>query len=345
MPKSLPKSRAAGFVLTRERDGREPEYLLLENRRDGMPGLPKGHRDGEESDLETAKRETEEETGLTDFDVDPWFRQEISYRVKKNGEHRWKTVVYFRARLRSGKVRLSDEHTDYAWAPLPETLDKLTFDSLRDVIRLAALHAKDPGLFRCKAPDEAEADRHLASLPHADKALLEHLRGGAQLARAFAKALRSAKVAVNVEAAAEGTLLHDVGRALGLHEQHQIAGLDHLRTTPLAPYGFACISHFTKGARPRDLLAAGLPQGTLDAFRRAIDLDVTTWEERCAALADSCMKGTKPVPPAERFEDLRRRYDAKPLIDLQERRTQALRDSMREALDQDPLALVGLASR
>jgi 8-oxo-dGTP pyrophosphatase MutT (NUDIX family) len=342
-PADLPTSRAAGFVLTRDVGRREPEYLLLVNRRDGAPGLPKGHRDGDEDDLQTALRETEEETGLDEVVVDPWFRAEIAYRVRKGGEFRWKTVVYYRARLVSGEVRLSDEHTAFSWQPLVETLSRITFDSLRGVITDAALHAKDPALFRLVPPDVAAADRHLASLPHADRRLLAHLRGGARLARSFAEGLAAKRAPVDVQAAAVGTLLHDAGRALGRHEEHQIEGLRHLRGTPLAPYAFACVSHFAKGASIPDLDTAGRSRSTVEEFAREIDVTTMTWEERCAALADSCMKGPDAVPPAERFEDLRRRYDAPALIDLQERRTAAIREEIRAAAGQDPLRAVGLS--
>jgi ADP-ribose pyrophosphatase YjhB (NUDIX family) len=308
-----------------------------------MPGLPKGHQDEGEDDLATARRETEEETGLTDLEVDPWFRSEIAYRVRKDGQHRRKTVVYFRARLRSGTVRLSHEHTAFDWAPLPETLRRITFDSLREVVREAALHAKDPGLFRLRPATEAEADRHLAVLPRADEALLGHLRGAARIARTLAAALEGRGLPVRPEAAAAGTLLHDVGRAVGRHEDHQLAGIHHLRTTSLAPYAFACVSHTTKGATARELREAGVSDVVLDQFRRAIEIEDLTWEEKCAALADSCMRGPTPVPPAERFRDLRERYGTGRLIDLQERRTEAPREEMAGALGRDPLALAGLA--
>jgi 8-oxo-dGTP pyrophosphatase MutT (NUDIX family) len=344
MGPSLPTSRAAGFVLTREGKQGDVEYLLLTSRRDGMPGLPKGHADGAEDDLATAIRETREETGLSDLDVDPWFRREIAYRVRRDGETRWKTVVYLRARLRSGEVRLSAEHTGFAWVSLGEALERITFDSLAGVLRDAALHAKDPALFALEPPDLAAADRHLASLPHADAGLLGHLRGGALLAKAFADGLARAGRRVSPEAAEVGTLLHDTGRALGLHDRHQIEGLKHLRgLPPLAPYAFACVTHFTKGASTDDLVAAGLRPADVEEFRRAIETERLTWEERCAALADSCMKGTKAVPPAERFADLRARYGAGPLIDLQERGTAAIRERLASAIGKDPLALVGLA--
>ncbi|MDA1193780.1 MAG: hypothetical protein O2894_01210, partial [Planctomycetota bacterium] len=161
--------------------------------------------------------------------------------------------------------------------------------------------------------------------------------------RQFAEALAAAGVAVNAEATATGTRLHDVGRALGRHADHQRAGLVHLRATPLAAYGFACISHFTKGATPDELLAAGVAPDEVADFRRLIDLARLTWEERCAALADACMQGSQAVPPAQRFAELRTRYDAAPLIARQEERTAVIRRELAEALGQDPLALVGLA--
>jgi bis(5'-nucleosidyl)-tetraphosphatase len=341
---TLPQSRAAGFVLTRDDPTGEPRYLLLVNQRDGMPGFPKGHRDGGEHDLETALRETREETGLTDVDVVPGFRDEIAYRVRKGGGFRWKTVVYFRARLRTGEVALSHEHTAFDWLPLEDALARLTFPSLRDVLVRAAIHGKDPAVARLTPPDLAAADAHLVSLPHADAALVAHLRGGARHARAFADALAAAGVHVHPEAAATGTLLHDVGRALGRHEDHQLAGVAHLASTPFAPWAWACVSHFTKGASREDLLAAGLPAAQVDAFEAATDVTRFTWEERCAALADSCMKGATPAPPAERFADLRRRYvGAERLIALQEARTDVVRREMQDVLGRDPLALVGLS--
>jgi 8-oxo-dGTP pyrophosphatase MutT (NUDIX family) len=345
VPDTLPVSRAAGFVLTRER-AKGREYLLLVNRRDGQPGLPKGHADGDEDDLATARRETREETGLGGdaFEVVPGFRATISYRVKKDGRHRQKTVVYFRARHRSGEVRLSHEHTSYSWVGLREALSRISFDSLRDVLWKAALHGKDPALFELAPPDLEAADRHLASLPHADERLLAHLRGASRLARSFATGLREAGTPVSPVAAAVGALLHDAGRALGHHEDHQVAGVRHLRSARgLAPYGFACVSHFTKGASPSELVEAGVARATVDAFATEVDLDGLTPEESCVALADSCMKGPDAVPPAERFADLRRRYDAPALIDLQERRTKGIRDRLTKATGRDPLAAVGLA--
>ena len=56
-----------------------------------------------------------------------------------------------------------------------------------------------------------------------------------------------------------------------------------------------------------------------------------TWEERCAALADACMKGpTRRARPPSASRTCGERYDAPALIDLQERRTDAIRARDRE---------------
>jgi 8-oxo-dGTP pyrophosphatase MutT (NUDIX family) len=335
-------SKACGFVLVRDgAAGRE--HLLLTNARRSEPGLPKGHEESGETEIETALRETAEETGLTDLDVDPWFRATLRYPAERRGAVWDKTVVYFLATVRSGEVRLSREHSAYAWVPLDRALEDVPHASLRGVLRAAALFAKDPALFALHPASEADADRHLAALPEATPRLLGHLRGGARLARTFASALEAKGERVHVEAAAMGTLLHDCGRALGRHGDHQLEGLKHLTETPLAPYRFACISHFTKGASFEDLVAAGLSRDDVEGLFRAVDGRRMTWEERCAALADACMRHDEKVPPAERFAELRRRYQNGPLIDLQERRTGEIRAEMSEVLGRDPLALVGLA--
>ena len=333
---------ACGFVLVRRAQGRWI-YLTLVNRERKEVGLPKGHAEPGETERVTALRETEEETHLTDIEVLGDFRRELIYEATRRGVTYRKTVVYFVARNREGEVQLSPEHASFAWLPLAETLAAMPHKGLRGVVRDAALFLKDTALFDLEPATEAQADAHLAALPGATADLLGHLRGGARLARTFATALAKAGKAVHVEATAAGTLLHDVGRALGEHADHQRAGLLHLRATPLAAYGFACISHFTKGASPEALMAAGLDGELVRDFHRLTDLSRLTWEERCAALADACMQGPEPVPPEQRFADLRRRYDARALIALQAQRTAAIREKFHKALGRDPLAAVGLA--
>ncbi|MDJ0974733.1 MAG: NUDIX domain-containing protein [Planctomycetota bacterium] len=338
------KKTACGFVLVREQDG-AIEYLLLTNRERQEPGLPKGHAEKDEPELETALRETEEETGLTDLEVADRFRRELIYPATRKGQTYEKTVVYFLARLGSGEVRLSKEHSEYEWAPLERALYALPFPNLRNVVREAALWLKDRALFELEPWDEADAENWIAAQVGVTDHLLGHLRGGARLARVFARELEKVGVDVNVEATAAGTMLHDAGRALGAHDDHPRAGLLALRRTPLAPYAFACVSHFTKGASVDELVETGVDRAMLDEVGALVDLERMTWEERCAALADACMRGTEVVSPAVRFADLRRRYDHAQVIDLQALYTERARKELEAALGQDPLQLIGLGPR
>lgn len=338
----LPLRTACGFVLVREGD-EGLEYLSLVNRKRDEPGLPKGHSEAGESELETALRETEEETGLRIVDVRGDFQSEMEYVVTRKGRTYRKRVVYLTAYAPDQSVVLSKEHSRFAWLPLHEMLTTLPHENLRESVRRAALFLKDPASCDLAPRSEAAADEYLRSLPEASDHILEHLRGGARLARTFAEALADAGAPVNVEATATGTLLHDVGRALGKHDDHPRAGTVHLRTTLWAPYAFACISHFTKGASGEELLEAGVDADLVADFRRLTDLQTFTWEERCCALADACMKGSTAVLPEERFADLRLRYDSRAVINLQEQKTTAIREGMAAVLGRDPLELVGLA--
>jgi len=340
--KDQPHRTACGFVLVRA--GPEGlEYLCLTNRLRDEPGLPKGHSEPGETELETARRETEEETGLADLDVRGDFRVKLTYEATRKGETYVKDVVYFAAHAPDQTVVLSKEHSRFEWLPLRAMIEAMTHEGLRETIRRAALFLKDPAVCDLAPRSEAAADAYLRSLPEATAPLVAHLRGGARLARSFAEALAKEGVRVNVEATATGTLLHDVGRALGLHDDHQRAGTVHLRTTLYAPYAFGCISHFTKGASSEELVEAGVDPDLVADFRRLVDLRTMTWEERCCALADACMKGATPVHPEERFADLRVRYQALALIHLQETKTAGIRAGMAAVLGRDPLEVVGLA--
>ena len=134
-------------------------------------------------------------------------------------------------------------------------------------------------------------------------------------------------------------------QVLGRHKDHPIAGTELIRAEPhLAPYAYACISHFTKGASPKALLKAGVKKKQVAVFRRLIDLQTLTWEECCVALADACVMGSTPVHPTQRFADLRERYEHHDVIALQESATEAIRTRIAGVIGRDPLGLLPLAT-
>lgn len=134
----MPKDRtAAGFVLACETGGKR-RYLLLKNARHGAWGFPKGHSEEGETLLETARRETLEETGISDLEIVDGFEVSDSYQVHtpKRGDYR-KTVTYFLALTPTAKHVQSHEHVESGWFELDEALTKLAFPTLQKTLKQA----------------------------------------------------------------------------------------------------------------------------------------------------------------------------------------------------------------
>lgn len=130
--------KAAGLIIFRRKRFKGPfEYLLLQTsygRHHWTP--PKGHVDPGESEMETALRETEEESGLKQgsLNVMENIRKTLNYEVRGKP----KTVIYWLAELKDYDVpiRLSREHQDFKWLNVEsacELLHDTTGDALREV--------------------------------------------------------------------------------------------------------------------------------------------------------------------------------------------------------------------
>lgn len=113
-----------------------PQQFLLMRHADRWD-LPKGHCDGDETFLETALRETEEETGLTSDQVEivPEFRFELCYPVqyrRHKGKVFQKQVVYFLGYVDSTFTPTLTEHESFdwfGWQP-PHRIQEQTIDPL-----------------------------------------------------------------------------------------------------------------------------------------------------------------------------------------------------------------------
>jgi len=122
---------ASGFLLMVRHP--RPQFLLMQHvdRWD----LPKGHAEGDEAILETALRETEEETGISRdlIEVAPHFRFVTEYRVegKRRGSYD-KRVTYFLGFLREKPTIAATEHLGHRWWDWPprEPIQAKTIDPL-----------------------------------------------------------------------------------------------------------------------------------------------------------------------------------------------------------------------
>ena len=131
------EERAAGFVLFRNCGEDEPYFLVLKHLHGGHWGFPKGRHESGEDDRTAAEREVGEETGIGIEQPIPAFRWVSRYRFHRNGSAISKTVVYFLGRAEDEPVRLSAEHTDYAWLRGPEARERLTHEENRRILDAA----------------------------------------------------------------------------------------------------------------------------------------------------------------------------------------------------------------
>lgn len=104
--------KAAGILFT---DGKSMLLLKRAGEGDniGKWALPGGKAKDKESDIQTARRESMEETGVKSI---PGYR--IDSLITKNGQQKF-TGFVFRVD-KPFDVELSKEHSEYKWAPLDE---------------------------------------------------------------------------------------------------------------------------------------------------------------------------------------------------------------------------------
>ncbi|XP_043256718.1 bis(5'-nucleosyl)-tetraphosphatase [asymmetrical] [Colletes gigas] len=126
--------RACGFVLFR-RAHEIIEYLLMQATYDDHWSPPKGHVDPGETDMETALRETKEETGLMADDIKIFedARQELNYKVNGNP----KIVIYWLAELikPDKPIKMSDEHRAFKWLPLEEACSTAEYTDMQATLK------------------------------------------------------------------------------------------------------------------------------------------------------------------------------------------------------------------
>ncbi len=147
----MPREKSAGAIIYREEEGKN-YYLLLhyapanEGKR-GQWGFAKGHVEEGESDIQTARREIFEETGIKDLKIISGFKELEKYFFKKSygleGEAKkkapwvFKLVVFFLAETKTKEVKISDEHIGFIWLPINEAIKKTTFKNSKELLKRA----------------------------------------------------------------------------------------------------------------------------------------------------------------------------------------------------------------
>ncbi len=122
--------KSCGAVIYR-RVIRRPFFLLVQHQNGGHWSFPKGHVAEEESEMDTARREIAEETGLR-VSFRRGFYERIYYLTSKA---RRKEVVYFLSRVRRPRVRRqAGEIASARWLSYRRARERLTYENSRLVL-------------------------------------------------------------------------------------------------------------------------------------------------------------------------------------------------------------------
>jgi 8-oxo-dGTP pyrophosphatase MutT (NUDIX family) len=131
----MKKEISAGIILYNNKHD-ERQFLVLK-----YPGghwdFVKGKMEKLEDTQQTAIRETNEETGITDIKFIDGFKEEISYTFFINNEEINKKVIFYLAKTNSTEIKISEEHLDFIWLNFKEAIDKITYQNARAILTKA----------------------------------------------------------------------------------------------------------------------------------------------------------------------------------------------------------------
>ncbi len=131
--------KSCGAIVYRKHHG-NIEILLIKHVNSGHWSFPKGHVEENETEVETARREIKEETGL-DVIIDPTFRETVTYYPRKDAH---KIVVYFIARAKSYDYTPQEEEiAEIRWVDVGHATTILTYENDKLIVNKAKKAIKD----------------------------------------------------------------------------------------------------------------------------------------------------------------------------------------------------------
>jgi bis(5'-nucleosidyl)-tetraphosphatase len=101
-------------------------YTTIVKNQEGHTGLPKGTPEGDESPIETARRELLEETGISKVEVNEKETFEEKYSFEKDGIQYNKTNVFY--------IGFVEESENFEWIKLEEAKERLTYQEAKNIV-------------------------------------------------------------------------------------------------------------------------------------------------------------------------------------------------------------------
>ena len=121
---------SCGAILFTKENGVRKYVLVMEA--SGFYGFPKGHKEGNETDLETATREIKEETGITPTFI-PNMKRTIRYNLITNNQ---KEVTYFVAKYENQEFNPMDSNEILAIKKfdVETAINMLKYNELKNIL-------------------------------------------------------------------------------------------------------------------------------------------------------------------------------------------------------------------
>ncbi len=125
--------KSCGALVYRKYHG-NTEILLIKHINSGHWSFPKGHVEGNETEVETAVREIKEETGI-DVIIDQSFREIVTYSPRRDTH---KEVVYFIAKAKNTDYTpQEDEIADIKWVEIGRAGSVLAYENDKSIVNKA----------------------------------------------------------------------------------------------------------------------------------------------------------------------------------------------------------------
>ncbi len=126
--------KSCGAVVYYLNDSKEPEYLLIQHQNGGHWSFPKGHVEENETEIETALREIDEETNMK-VKIDANFREVTTYSP---ADGIIKDVIYFVAEADDQQTKKQDaEVVETQWLTYESANETLTYASDQAILQVA----------------------------------------------------------------------------------------------------------------------------------------------------------------------------------------------------------------
>ena len=132
----MKKELSAGGIITKKEN--DQLLVLLVEHKDKTYVFPKGHVETGETLKQAAKREIQEEVGLTDIEIGEKLGIVTRHSIKPNGQRVDKNIVLFKVKINNFNHKKKTDEV-YDWFTPQEALKKLRYkedvDFLKKIIK------------------------------------------------------------------------------------------------------------------------------------------------------------------------------------------------------------------